>query len=90
MLQLYKLYNLYKMSELATSKIFGTGQVTLPKKWRDKFKTKHVIIEEVPQGLLVKPLVPSLYYEADDDNFGVNFPTGISAKELAKNIRKSK
>jgi len=77
------------MSHITTAKIFGTGQITLPKKWRNKMKTKHIIIEEVPQGLLIKPLVPSLYYEVDDQNFGINFPMGIEAGELAEKLKKS-
>lgn len=77
------------MITLATAKIFGTGQITLPKKWRDKVQTENVIIEEVPQGLLIKPLLPTLYYEVDDYNFGINFPTGIEAKELAKKLKEA-
>lgn len=77
------------MNTLTTAKIFGTGQITLPKRWRAKMKTKNVIIEEVPQGLLIKPLLPSLYYEIDNDNFGINFPTGIDAVELAAKLKKA-
>lgn len=77
------------MNTLTTAKIFGTGQITLPKKWRQKIKAKNVIIEEIPQGLLIKPLVQSLYYEIDEENFGVNFPLGIEAGELAKELKKA-
>ena len=77
------------MNTLTTAKIFGTGQITLPKQWRSKMKTSNVIIEEVPQGLLIKPLLPSLYYEIDEDNFGINFPTGIEAGELAAQLKKA-
>lgn len=77
------------MQNVATAKIFGTGQITLPKQWRDKVKTKNVIIEEMPQGLLIKPLVPSLYYETENGDFGINFPLGIEAGELAKQLKKA-
>ena len=36
-------------------KEFGKGQVTLPKKWRDKFSTKVYMAKETSQGLLIVP-----------------------------------
>jgi len=36
-------------------KEFGRGQVTLPKKWRDKYKTKVYVAKETSQGLLIVP-----------------------------------
>lgn len=77
------------MQNITAAKIFGTGQITLPKKWREKVGAKNVIIEEVPQGLIIKPLVPTLYYETDEENFGINFPTGIEAKKLTKELKKA-
>lgn len=77
------------MQNITTAKIFGTGQITLPKAWRDKVKANIFIVEEVSQGLLIKPLVPSLYYETDSQNFGINFPTGIEAGKLAKELKKA-
>lgn len=77
------------MSTLTTAKIFGTGQITLPKKWRQQIQTNNVIIEEIPQGLLIKPLVQSFYYEIDDDNFGINFPLGMKAETLASELKKA-
>lgn len=77
------------MQNISTAKIFGTGQVTLPKRWREKVGVKNVIIEEVPQGLLIKPLTESFYYEMDDENFGINFPLGIKAEVLAKELKKA-
>lgn len=74
---------------ITTAKIFGTGQITLPKKWRDKSNAKTVIVEEVPQGLLIKPLTSTHYYDIDENNFGINFPTGIEAGELAKKLKKA-
>lgn len=77
------------MDNLSTAKIFGTGQITLPKKWRDKIQTKNIIIEEVPQGLLIKPLTQSYFYEIDEENFGVNFPLGIKASKLVEDLKKA-
>lgn len=70
--------------------MFNTGQVTLPKKWRDKIKTKYFVAQETSDGgLLIKPLEEVMYYEVDDDNFGLSFPMGIPAKDLAKNLKKA-
>lgn len=77
------------MKSLTPAKIFGTGQVTLPKKWRDKINTKNVVIEEVPQGLLIKPLTEVFAYDIDDGNFGLSFPLGIEAKKLAEDLKKA-
>ena len=74
---------------ITTLKTFGTGQVTLPKAWRDKFKTDHFIAQDTPQGLLIKPLVDAFYYEDGDDYFGLSFPLGMNAKELARNLEKA-
>lgn len=36
-------------------KEFGRGQITLPKKWRDRFHTNVYIAKETSQGLLIVP-----------------------------------
>ena len=74
---------------ITTLKLFGTGQITLPKVWREKFNTEHFIAQETSQGLLIKPLVDVFYYEDGDDYFGLSFPLGIDAKELARNLEKA-
>ncbi len=74
---------------ITTLKIFGTGQITLPKAWREQYKTDHFVAQETSQGLLIKPLVDTFYYEDGDDYFGLNFPMGIDAKELARNLEKA-
>lgn len=74
---------------ITTLKVFGKGQVTLPKKWRAKVHTEHFIAEETPQGLLIKPLVEATYYEIDEENFGLHFPMGIEASKLLKNLKKA-
>lgn len=77
------------MEILSTMKIFGTGQVTLPKTWREKTGAKYFIAEETPQGLLIKPITEAIYYETEDGNFGLNFPFGISAGKLLKQFKKA-
>ena len=37
-------------------KEFGRGQVTLPKKWRDRFQTNVYIAKDTSQGLLIVPI----------------------------------
>jgi len=36
-------------------KEFGRGQVTLPKRWRDRFDTNVYVAKETSQGLLIVP-----------------------------------
>lgn len=45
-------------------KEFGRGQVTLPKKWRERFDTKVYIAKETSQGLLIIPF--------QDDSIKIN------------------
>ena len=40
-------------------KEFGRGQVTLPKKWRERFNTKVYIAKNTSQGLLIIPFTES-------------------------------
>ncbi len=37
-------------------KEFGRGQITLPKKWRERFNTNVYIAKYTSQGLLIVPL----------------------------------
>ena len=37
-------------------KEFGRGQITLPKKWRERFNTNVYIAKDTSQGLLIVPL----------------------------------
>ena len=71
------LTNLTNSSMNYTLKSFNTGQITLPKKWRDRVGTTHFIAEERPEGLLVRPLkteTETVYYE-NEEGFGVYFPS---------------
>ncbi|MFA4891521.1 MAG: AbrB/MazE/SpoVT family DNA-binding domain-containing protein [Candidatus Gracilibacteria bacterium] len=75
---------------ITTLKIFGTGQVTLPKAWREKFKTDHFVAQETSEGLLIKPLVEDgFFYELEDGEFGISFPLGMAAKEVHANLKKA-
>lgn len=64
--------------------MFNTGQVTLPKKWRDKFKVQNFIAKETDEGLLIQPLKEQStveYYE-NEEEFGLVFPQGIDPQVL--------
>ncbi|MBU2524782.1 AbrB/MazE/SpoVT family DNA-binding domain-containing protein [Patescibacteria group bacterium] len=70
-------------------KLFNTGQVTLPKKWRDKFQTKHFIAEETDKGLLIKPVIDEDVIEFEnDEEVGLYFPKGIHPNKLIEAIKK--
>jgi bifunctional DNA-binding transcriptional regulator/antitoxin component of YhaV-PrlF toxin-antitoxin module len=49
-----------------TLKLFNTGQVTLPKSWRDKYNTNNFLAIETQKWLLIQPIVSDL-----DDIFDV-------------------
>ncbi len=74
-----------------TLTLFNTGQVTLPKKWRDRFKTKNFVAEETEEGLLIKPLNTgggkTVYYE-DEEGFGLYCEKGLPVKDIIKSIQK--
>ena len=71
-----------------TLKLFNTGQVTLPKAWREKFNTKHFLAKETKQGLLIEPITETcepVYYE-HNGSFGLVFPQGIDPQVLIDTI----
>jgi len=72
-----------------TLTMFNTGQVTLPKKWRNKFETKKFIAKETPEWLLIKPLVEdnSVFYE-NEEWFGVYSPAGMDPEQIISEIKK--
>ena len=73
-----------------TLKSFNTGQITLPKKWRDQAGTTHFIAEERPDGLLVRPIkiekTTEVYYE-NEEGFGVYYPSGMNPESLISQIQ---
>ena len=58
--------------------MFNTGQITLPKKWRDKQKTNKFTAEETDEGLLIKPVRKDeiVYYE-NKERFGIYCEKGL-------------
>lgn len=72
-----------------TLSMFNTGQITLPKSWRKKFKTNKFIAEETKEGLLIKPLSKdeTVYYE-HEHGFGVYCENGLDVEKIIKTIEK--
>ncbi|USN58966.1 MAG: AbrB/MazE/SpoVT family DNA-binding domain-containing protein [Candidatus Peribacteria bacterium] len=71
-----------------TLKLFNTGQVTLPKKWREKYNTENFIAEERDGGLYIRPIIPSpqtVYYE-NQEGFGIFNESGIDTDQLIAKI----
>jgi len=44
------------MQESATLKMFGTGQVTIPKKWREKLGTKDFVATFEDDEITINPI----------------------------------
>ena len=78
---------------LYTLSLFNTGQITLPKPWRKKFRTKKFIAEETENGLLIRPLLSTLhpdetiFYE-DKNGFGIYCEKGLDAEKMIQTIKK--
>ena len=74
-----------------TLKLFNTGQVTLPKKWRERYNTKLFLAEETSEGLLIRPVEASkdetVYYE-DKDGFGLYCEKGLDVDLIIQEIKK--
>ncbi len=72
-----------------TLKVFNTGQITLPKKWRNKFATKNFLARETKEGLLIQPIQDDwvVYYE-DKNGFGLYSESGINPEILIEKIKK--
>lgn len=73
-----------------TLKMFNTGQVTLPSKWRKQFDTKLFVGKETPEGLLIQPLQESqegvVFYQ-DKEGFGIYCEKGLPAEDIVKMIK---
>ena len=73
-----------------TLKLFNTGQITLPKLWREKFSTEHFLAKETKDGLLIKPLVENeedaVFYE-NKSEFGLYSAKGIEPEKIIEAIR---
>ncbi len=83
-----KFMNLTNLMKLHTLKMFNSGQITLPKSWREKFATKSFLAEESAEGLLIKPLNFNEVMEYENEKeFGLFFPKGIDPKVLMDKIK---
>lgn len=71
--------------------MFNTGQVTLPKKWRDKFDTSKFVAEETETGLEIRPISEEgdgvVFYQ-DEGGCGLLFEPGINPKVLIDKINR--
>ena len=84
-----KLVNLIKIIMNYTLKSFNTGQITLPKKWREQFETKNFVATETEEWLLIKPIEDKevVYYE-DKEWFWIYSESGINPEEIISKIKK--
>lgn len=70
--------------------MFGKGVVTLPKSFRDRYKTKYFIAQEVAGGMLIQPLVfkePKVTFRNNKKEIGLSFNPGVEAKQLLKEFK---
>ena len=72
------------------SKATTKGQITIPKKWRDKFNTNQFIISEKGDKLEIKPLIVKgeeeyTVFDAIRDNKG----KGMKASDLVDILKKT-
>ena len=74
---------------LYTLSMFNTGQITLPKKWRDKQGATKFIAEETDDGLLIKPFKKddAVYYE-NKNGFGLYCESGLDIDKMISAIDK--
>lgn len=72
-----------------TLSMFNTGQITLPKAWREKFKTKKFVAEETKDGLLIKPIQKdeTVFYK-DKEGFGLYSEAGLDIDKAKQAIKK--
>lgn len=67
-------------------KLFGTGQVTLPKKWRKKFNTTHYKAVAEGDKLIITPMEEDqVFFDADEFNDG----EGVEVETFYKALKKS-
>ena len=73
-----------------TLTMFNTWQITLPKKRRSKYNTKHFTATEVEGGILIKPVYDDMndtvYYE-NKDGFGIYSEKWIDPDTIIDSIK---
>ncbi len=80
--------------------MYGQGQITLPKAWRDKFDTKHFAVEINDKELIIKPILEKLskkskkldpdladFYEALEDIKNGNVTSYNSLEEFEASFK---
>lgn len=84
--------NTFLLPYYMTSKIVtptSKGQITLPKEWRNQFKTGNYILETSDREITIKPVYietdnEEVLFDADRDNKG----KGITPDEMIKMLKK--
>lgn len=83
------LINLTNFMSVFTLKLFNTGQITLPKAWREKFTTKLFLAKETPEGLLIQPIEKNeLVYFENKKSFGLYCEKGLPVDDILSTIKK--
>lgn len=68
--------------------MFNTGQVTLPKKWRERYKTNKFMARSEGNTLVIEPILPlpeSLKdenIEIYDEGHGIRFQKGLGSEAI--------
>lgn len=72
-----------------TLSMFNTGQITLPKVWRDKQETRKFLAEETEEGLLIKPIGKdgTVMYE-NKKGFGLYCENGLNTDKIIDTIKR--
>lgn len=71
-------------------KSFGTGQVTLPKTWREKFDTQYFVAIIQDNQITIKPFIDDTEAEEvffDAEKFNKN--KGVEVKDFYKALKES-
>lgn len=70
-----------------TLKLFNTGQITIPKKWREKFNTKNFMAKETKDGLLIQPIndKKTIYFE-EKNGFGIYSEDALPVDNIVNKI----
>lgn len=82
------------MQESTTLSLFGTGQITLPKKWRKQFNTKEFIAVLKNKRITLIPIEIEEEYDLADDGEGwetlldLSDEGGMDMREFSKILKK--
>ncbi len=76
------------MTQTVIRKVFGSGQITLPKSWRTKAKTDVFSIQESGKELRIIPLKPPSE-KVIFDSAKLGYPKGVEIKTFLKALKKA-